>query len=154
MNYWLIKSEPDAYSIDDLYQQSNRVDHWDGIRNYQARNFMRDTMQIGDQAFFYHSSCAEPGIVGTIEIASHAYVDHTQFDPQAKYYDPKSSVDKPRWIMVDVKFMEKLPRIITLKALKSNPQLTGMRLLQKGNRLSILPIEINEWQIINQMRTA
>ncbi len=152
MQYWLMKSEPDVYGIDHLYKQKRKTDHWDGIRNYQARNFMRDGMKKGDLAFFYHSSCPEPGIVGIMEIVKQAYVDHTQFDPEEKYYDPKSKPENPRWLMVDVKFKEKFENIISLQALKANPKLQGMRLLQKGNRLSIMPVEKKQWDLINKMR--
>ena len=148
MKYWLLKSEPDAYSIDDLKAQPRRTDHWDGIRNYQARNFMRDQMKVGDQAFFYHSSCAEPGIVGVIKVARRAYPDFTAFDKKSKYYDPKSDPDNPRWFMIDVKFLRKLNRPIPLQELKAQPRLRNMRLLQRGNRLSILPIESKEWDYI------
>ena len=146
MQYWLIKSEPDAFSIDDL-QQAN-IEPWDGIRNYQARNFMRDQMQIGDQVFFYHSSCPQPGIVGLCEVASLPYPDPTAFDPETKYYDPKSDPDKPRWILVDMKFVKKLESLISLSELKILPELLGMRLLKKGNRLSIMPVEKAEWDYI------
>lgn len=152
MQYWLMKSEPDVFGIDDLYRQNRKTDHWDGIRNYQARNFMRDGMKKGDLAFFYHSSCEQPGIAGIMEIIKQAYPDHTQFDPEEKYFDPKSTPDNPRWLMVDVKFKEKFGQVITLKELKANPRLEGMRLLQKGNRLSIMPVTKTEWNIINRMR--
>ncbi|WP_423906836.1 EVE domain-containing protein [Candidatus Spongiihabitans sp.] len=146
MKYWLMKNEPDAFSIDDL--ATVKIEPWDGIRNYQARNFMRDDMSIGDKAFFYHSSCKVPGIVGLMEIASEAYADHTAFDPNEHYYDPKSKPDNPTWIMVDVKFISKLDNPIALQALRQYPQLSGMRLLQKGNRLSITPVEKKHWDFI------
>jgi len=146
MQYWLMKSEPDTYGIDDL--EHFNVDHWDGIRNYQARNFMRDEMQPGDQAFFYHSNCAEPGVVGIMEIASEAYPDHTAFDPEDKHFDDKSDPDNPRWFMVDVKFVRKLKRTITLQELKTYKTLANMRLVQKGNRLSIMPLTKKEWDFI------
>jgi len=146
MQYWLIKSEPDAFSIDDL--QAANVEPWDGIRNYQARNFMRDQMKVGDQVFFYHSSCAVPGIVGICEVASEPYPDPTAFDPEAKYYDPKSDPDKPKWILVDMKFVKKLEQVISLAELKTMPELAEMRLLKKGNRLSIMPVEKSEWEFI------
>ena len=152
MQYWLMKSEPDVYGIDHLIKQKRKTDHWDGIRNYQARNFMRDGMKKGDKAFFYHSSCPEPGIAGIMEIAREAYVDPTQFDPEEKYYDPKSTRENPRWLMVDVRFLEKFDSVITLKALKANPALEGMRLLQKGTRLSIMPVSTQHWNTINGMR--
>ncbi|MDZ7842538.1 MAG: EVE domain-containing protein [Gammaproteobacteria bacterium] len=146
MQYWLMKSEPDVYGIDEL--KRFKVDHWDGIRNYQARNFMRDDMNKGDRAFFYHSNCEVPGIAGIMEIAREAYPDHTQFDPDEKYFDPKSDPDNPRWFMVDVKFIRRLKRIITLRELKSYKTLTDMQLVQKGSRLSIMPVTKRQWDFI------
>jgi len=141
-----MKSEPDTYGIDDLERFG--VDHWDGIRNYQARNFMRDGMQVGDQAFFYHSNCDEPGIVGIMEVAREAYPDHTAFDPEDKHFDDKSDPDKPRWFMVDVRLVRKLKRVITLRELKTYKTLANMRLVQRGNRLSIMPLTKKEWDFI------
>lgn len=152
MQFWLMKSEPDVFGIDHLYAEKGKKDHWDGIRNYQARNFMRDEMKKGDLAFFYHSNCDEPGIVGIMEIVKQAYVDHTQFDSTEKYFDPKSKPDNPRWLMVDVKFKEKFQQTIPLKELKANPKLKDMRLVQKGNRLSIMPVTKQQWDVINDMR--
>ena len=149
MQYWLMKSEPDTYSIDDL--QSFGVDHWDGIRNYQVRNFFRDQMQVGDQAFFYHSNCKEPGIVGTMEIVSKAYPDHTAFDPTEKYFDSKSDPENPRWLMVDVRYIRHLDQMITLSKLRLQKQIADMKLLQRGNRLSVLPLSKKEWQYILEM---
>lgn len=149
MNYWLMKSEPDVFSIDDLKRA--RVDHWDGIRNYEARNFMRDRMRKGDQAFFYHSNCAEPGIAGVMSIHREAYPDHTAFDPNSKYYDPKSSQREPCWLMVDVKFVRKFNNMISLKELKQHKALADMRLLQRGCRLSILPVSKKEWDYITSL---
>ena len=149
MQYWLMKSEPDTYSIDDL--QSFGVDHWDGIRNYQVRNFFRDQMQVGDQAFFYHSNCKEPGIVGTMEIVSKAYPDHTAFDPSEKYFDSKSDPENPRWLMVDVRYVRHLDRMITLGELRQQKQIADMKLLQRGNRLSVLNLSKMEWQYILEM---
>ena len=149
MQYWLMKSEPDTYSIDDL--QSFGVDHWDGIRNYQVRNFFRDSMQVGDKAFFYHSNCKQPGIVGTMEIASRAYPDHTAFDPSEKYFDRKSDPENPRWLMVDVRYLRHLDRMITLSELRQHKQIADMKLLQRGNRLSVLPLSKKEWQYILDM---
>ena len=149
MQYWLMKSEPDTYSIDNL--QSFGVDHWDGIRNYQVRNFFRDQMQVGDQAFFYHSNCKEPGIVGTMEIASKAYPDHTAFDPSEKYFDRKSDPENPRWLMVDVRYLRHLDRMITLSELRQHKQIADMKLLQRGNRLSVLSLSKKEWQYILDM---
>ncbi len=146
MNYWLMKSEPDVFSIDDLKQV--RVEPWDGIRNYQARNFMRDDMRIGDQAFFYHSNCDEPGIVGIMKVASKPYPDHTQFEPDSRYHDPKSDPDNPRWILVDVRFVRKLKRTVTLAEMRQEPELEGMRLLMRGNRLSVMPVDKQHWDHI------
>jgi predicted RNA-binding protein with PUA-like domain len=148
MNYWLMKSEPDAFGIDDLKNQKNQTEHWDGVRNYQARNFMRDQMKKGDQIFFYHSNCKQPGIVGIAKVAKEAYADHTAFDPEAKYYDPKSDPDNPRWFMVDVKFVRKLKRTITLEELKQMPDLEDFPLVRRGNRLSIMPVTKEQWEII------
>jgi predicted RNA-binding protein with PUA-like domain len=146
MNHWLMKSEPDAFSIDDLKQKKREA--WDGVRNYQARNFMRDGMRVGDGVFFYHSNCAEPGIVGLAEVASDAYPDPSQFDPKSKYFDPGSSRDNPRWMLVDVKFVRKLKRTITLDELKNHPKLEAMPLLRKGNLLSVMPVETADWKYI------
>ena len=146
MAYWLMKSEPDAYSIDDLERDGR--DKWDGIRNYQARNMMRDEMQVGDEVFFYHSSCAEPGIVGIARIASRPYPDPTQFDKRSKYYDPKSSKDDPRWCLVDVEFVRKTRRNITLADIKATSGLDGLMLTRKGNRLSIMPVSASHWKKI------
>jgi len=146
MAYWLMKSEPDAYSIDDLERDGR--EKWDGIRNYQARNMMRDDMRIGDKVFFYHSNCKEPGIVGIMKVASKPYPDPTQFDPESKYYDPKSSEDAPRWMLVDVDFVRKLSRPVTLTELKAQAGLDGMILLRRGNRLSIMPVEKRHWDLI------
>lgn len=149
--YWLLKSEPSCFSIEDLQNMPHQTSPWDGIRNYQARNFMRHDMSIGDQAFFYHSSCATPGIVGTIEIVSEAYPDDTAFDPASDHPDPKSTPEHPRWFMVDVRFKQQFSEIISLAALKTHPELDDMRLLQKGNRLSILPVSPKEWMFISNL---
>lgn len=146
MACWLMKSEPDAYSIDDL--KRDRRDMWDGIRNYQARNFMRDDMQIGDKLFFYHSNCKQPGIVGIAKVASEPYPDPTQFDPDSRYCDPKSDPDEPRWWLVDVAFVRKLKRTIPLTELKAHPALGDMLLTRRGNRLSVMPVGEEHWNII------
>ena len=146
MAHWLMKSEPDAYSIDDLERDGREM--WDGIRNYQARNMMRDEMKIGDDVFFYHSNCKEPAIVGLAKVASKQYPDPTQFDPDSKYYDPKSSEDDPRWCLVDLKFVRKLDRPITLAELKDHPGLDGLILTRRGNRLSIMPVDDQHWDLI------
>ncbi|MGA1696546.1 MAG: EVE domain-containing protein [Arenicellales bacterium] len=151
MNYWLMKSEPDVFSIDHLRKMPRKTEHWDGIRNYQARNFMRDAMKKGDLAFFYHSNCEEPGIVGIMEIASAAYPDHTAFEPGQKYFDEKSTPENPRWMMVDVKFKKKFKKNVSLASLKEEKKLSKMRLVQRGNRLSILPVTASEWKCILKM---
>ena len=148
MSYWLLKSEPDAFSIDDLKQV--KVEPWDGVRNYQARNMMRDEMKKGDLAFFYHSNCKEPGIVGIMQIAREGYPDHTAFDPEAKYHDPKSDPDNPRWFMVDVRYKRRTKRTITLQELKAyaETELDDFPLLRRGNRLSIMPVTEAQWEFI------
>ena len=146
MAHWLMKSEPDAYSIDDLERDGREM--WDGIRNYQARNMMRDDMAIGDEVFFYHSNCKVPAIVGISRIVSEPYPDPTQFDPDSKYYDPKSDPEDPRWCLVDVEFVRKLQQPITLAELKAHPGLDGMILTRRGNRLSIMPVSDKHWDLI------
>ena len=148
MNYWLMKSEPDVFGIDDLMSRKNQTEHWDGVRNYQARNMMRDEMKKGDLVFFYHSNCKEPGIVGLAEVVKEGYPDFTAFDPKAKYYDAKSDPNKPRWYMVDIKFKRKFKRTITLQELKNYAQLAEMPLLRKGNRLSVMPVGKKQWDFI------
>jgi len=149
MQYWLMKSEPNEFSIDDLARV--RVEPWDGIRNYQARNFIRDQMSPGDGAFFYHSSCKTPAIVGAMKIAGAAYPDPTAFDPSDAHYDPKSDPDNPTWMLVDVEFTAKFARPLTLTQLKCEPQLAGMRLLRRGNRLSVFPVDKAHWEHIHKM---
>jgi len=144
--HWLMKSEPDTFSIDDLKRRKREP--WDGVRNYQARNFMRDGMRVGDPVFFYHSNCAEPGIAGIAAVASEAYPDPSQFDPKSAYFDPASSRDKPRWMLVEVKFVRKLKRVITLEELKNQPALIDMPLVRKGNRLSVMPVDARDWAFI------
>ncbi len=150
--YWLLKTEPGSYSIDDLEKAPNRTTTWDGVRNYQARNFMRDKMQVGDHAFFYHSSCKQPGIVGIVQITRAAYVDPTAFDPDDHHYDPLSTPADPRWVMVDVSLVEKLSHLISLVDLRANKALASMLILRKGNRLSITPVTPEEWQGVLAMR--
>jgi predicted RNA-binding protein with PUA-like domain len=149
MRYWLMKSEPDDCSIDDLAAMPNQSVAWYGVRNYQARNFMRDQMQLGDRAFFYHSSCPEPGIAGIVRISKRAYPDATQFDSTSSYFDPASTQESPRWLNVDVKF-ERKTRLVPLAELRAHPGLATMRVLQKGNRLSITPVDPNEWKVVTQ----
>lgn len=148
MHYWLMKSEPDVFGIDDLMARPHQTEPWDGVRNYQARNMLRDQMQVGDQVFFYHSNCAEPGIVGIMEIVRAGYPDVTAQDPDSKYHDPKATADNPRWYRVDVTFVCKFPRTITLHALKQQPQLEGMAVLARGSRLSITPVTQQQWDFI------
>ena len=147
MQYWLMKSEPDEVSIDDLAAAPGQTVPWFGVRNYQARNFMRDAMQVGDLAFFYHSGCAEPGIAGICEICSVPYPDESQFDPESPYFDPKSLPDKPRWLLRDVRFVSRTP-FLALAELRRHAELADMRLLARGNRLSIMPVMADEWEFI------
>lgn len=148
--YWLMKSEPDVFSIEHLRERPGRTEHWDGVRNFQARNFMR-AMRRGDLAFFYHSSCPEPGVAGIVEIVREAYPDFTAWDPRSPYHDPRSTPEKPYWYMVDVRFKRRLGRLIPLAELRANPKLEHMRLLARGNRLSILPVTPAEWEAILAM---
>ena len=146
-SYWLMKSEPEECSVDDALAAKNSTVPWVGVRNYQARNFMRDGMKVGDGVLFYHSSCAEPGIVGIARVASTAYPDPTQFDPKSPYYDPKSKPEEPRWLLVDVQVVKKIPNI-TLPELRTRPELEDLIILRKGNRLSITPVEPKHWKAI------
>jgi predicted RNA-binding protein with PUA-like domain len=147
MQYWLMKSEPDEAGIDDALAAPGRTLPWVGVRNYQARNFMRDAMRSGDGVLFYHSSCAEPGIAGLAEVVSVPYPDPTQFDAHSKYHDPKSTHENPRWMLVDVRAVEKT-RLMPLAELRSYPELADMQILRRGNRLSITPVTPSEWQCI------
>ena len=150
MNYWLMKSEPGECSVDDVLAAKNSTVPWVGVRNYQARNFMRDAMQVGDGVFFYHSSCAEPGIAGIARVASSPYPDPTQFDLLSPYYDAKSKPAEPRWILVDVQVIKKT-RNLTLPELRATPALAELLVLKKGNRLSITPVTKEHWQVISQL---
>jgi predicted RNA-binding protein with PUA-like domain len=150
VRYWLMKSEPDEFSIDDLVAAKRRTTAWIGVRNYQARNFMRDQMQRGDRAFFYHSSCPEPGIAGVVEVASTAYPDPTQFEKKSPYYDPKATPATPRWMLVDVRLVAKT-RLVPLAELRTHAELADLRILQRGNRLSITPVEPAEWAFITAL---
>jgi len=147
MAYWLMKSEPDEFSIDDLARAPRKTTPWFGVRNYQARNFMRDHMTVGDGVLFYHSSCEVPGIAGVAKVASRAYPDASQFDRKSDYFDPKSKHDDPRWMNVDVKLVKKT-RLMPLEEMRSYPELAGMRTLRPGNRLSITPVTDSEWNFI------
>jgi predicted RNA-binding protein with PUA-like domain len=148
MNHWLLKSEPDVFGIAHLEKRPDKTEPWDGVRNYQARNMMRDDMKKGDLAFFYHSNCKEPGIAGIVKIVRDGYPDHTAFDSKQKYFDPKSDPQNPRWYMVDVRHVRTLKRIITLPELKSHQELSDLPLLRRGNRLSVMPISNTHWKFI------
>jgi predicted RNA-binding protein with PUA-like domain len=150
MRHWLMKSEPDEMSIDDLARAPKKSTAWFGVRNYQARNYMRDDMQLGDLAFFYHSSCPQPGIAGLVEITKKAYPDATQFERKSPYFDAKATRDAPRWFNVEVTLREKMP-FITLTELRADPALAGMVLLQRGSRLSITPVTPAEWTHITRL---
>ncbi len=145
--YWLLKSEPSEFSIDDLEKSKNKTTHWDGVRNYQARNFMKE-MKKGDQVLFYHSSTEPTAVVGVCEVVKEAYADHTQFDPDDKHFFPSAKPDNPIWFMVDIKFVKKLKNPVTLQKIKANPKLKNMKLIQKGSRLSVMPVEKNEFDEI------
>jgi predicted RNA-binding protein with PUA-like domain len=146
-NHWLFKSEPDVYGIDDLQQEPKGTGHWDGIRNYQARNFLRDQVKEGDRVFIYHSQCKPPGIAGIARVVREAYPDPAQFDPDSDYYDPKASKDNPRWYAVDIQFEEKFPELVPLKTIKQQAELEDMVLLKQG-RLSVQPVKATEWKKI------
>lgn len=154
MAYWLMKSEPEEFSIDDLRNRPRRTEPWDGVRNYQARNMMRDEMRKGDQVFFYHSNCETPGIAGIAKIVREGYPDPTAFDPRDKHFDPKSAPDNPRWFLVDVQFVRKLKRVIPLSELKAEPALEDLQLVRRGNRLSIMPVTKKQWDHILKMEKA
>jgi len=149
--HWLVKSEPDVFSFDDLWRAPRRTTPWDGVRNAEARNSMRDLMRVGDPVFFYHSSCDEPGIVGLCEVASAPYPDATQFDEASPYVDPTSDRANPRWILVDVRATTRLPRPVLLPALRAEPRLAGMLLLRKGSRLSVVPVEPDHARVVYEL---
>ena len=153
MNYWLMKNEPEVFGIEELRQRPNRTEHWDGVRNYQARNYMRD-MEKGDLALFYHSNCKPPGVAGLMEITREAYPDHTAQAPDSPYYDPKASPENPRWYMVDVTWRETFEHFVALEELRARKTLSGMKILQKGNRLSITPVTKTEFDMICRMGRA
>jgi predicted RNA-binding protein with PUA-like domain len=148
MKYWLMKSEPDVFSFADLKNCPGQTEPWSGVRNYQARNFMRDDMSLGDKILFYHSSCPIPGVAGVARVSTLAYPDPTQFDKNSEYYDPKATRENPRWFLVDVSFESDFRNFVSLEEMKKHPQLSQMRLLQKGNRLSILPVTLKEFEFI------
>ncbi|WP_440903039.1 EVE domain-containing protein [Catenovulum sp. SX2] len=148
MNYWLFKTEPDVFGIDHLQSRLNKTEMWDGVRNYQARNFLRDQVKKGDLLFIYHSSCKNIGIAGLAEVVREAYPDPTQFDPESKYYDPKSTAENPRWIAVDIKFKQKFNKVLSLQEIKKMPQIIELGLVKKGHRLSIMPVVLAEWQLL------
>ncbi len=148
MNYWLMKSEPATFSLDDLYHRPNQTEPWDGVRNYQARNMMRDDMKCGDLIFFYHSNCAEPSIVGIMTVVKESYPDTSAFEPNNKHFDPKSDPTAPRWMMIDVQYVSTLSRPISLKTLKQQPELADLALVKRGNRLSIMPVSKAQWDVI------
>lgn len=151
MNYWLMKSEPSVFSIDDLKQRPGRTEPWDGVRNYQARNMLRDQMRVGDQAFFYHSSCEVPGIVGVMEIVKPGYPDASAFDRNNPHYDPNSDARTPTWYSVDVRYVKTFKRILSLTELKQQPALADMALLRRGNRLSVMPVSAAQWRFIRAL---
>ena len=149
MRYWLMKSEPSCYGVEHLAAEPDQRAPWWGVRNYQARNFMRDQMNPGDRAFFYHSSCPEPGIAGLMEIAARAIPDETQFDPASPFFDPKATSESPRWFSVDVKLLSKTP-LVSLKTLRAQPELAQLRILAPGSRLSITPVDPADWRFITE----
>ena len=151
MAYWLFKTEPDAFSIDDFASRPNQTEPWDGVRNYQARNFLRDDIALGDFVYIYHSSCKSVGIAGVAEVVKAGYPDTTQFDPESKYFDPKSDPATPRWFRVDVKFVEKFEKVLALSDIKQMQEITELPLVKKGGRLSVMPVTEQEWQ---QLYTA
>lgn len=151
MNYWLMKSEPSVFSFDDLVAAPGGTEMWDGVRNYQARNFMRDEMRTGDRVLFYHSNCKPPGVAGIAEVASEPYPDPTQFKEESRYFDSKATHEKPRWVLVDIRAVESLPRLVSLAELKEDSTLADLPLVKKGNRLSIMPLEKRHYDHIIRM---
>ncbi|MFY7993248.1 MAG: EVE domain-containing protein [Bacteriovoracaceae bacterium] len=153
MKYWIMKSEPDVFSFSDLKKRPKQTEHWDGVRNYQARNYMRDEMKTGDLVLFYHSNAEVIGAAGVAQVTKEAYPDHTQFDPKSDYYDPKSTKENPRWFMVNVTFNKDFKRVVSLDEMKTHKELKEMRLLQKGNRLSVMPVTREEFEFIVKLGT-
>lgn len=150
-NYWLMKSEPSCFSLDDLQNRPNGTEHWDGVRNYQARNLLRDELKVGDGVLFYHSNCAEPAIVGLAQIVRAGYPDHTACDPRERHFDPRATDDRPIWFMVDVRYQCHLPEPLTRDFLRQHPVLSGMDVLRKGNRLSVQPVTAEQWQAVQEL---
>jgi len=151
MRYWLFKSEPTSFSIDDLRLRPRQREHWDGVRNFQARNMLRDEIKTEDAVLFYHSSCQPPGVAGIAKVVKNGYPDHTAWDMRSSHYDPRSSPEKPIWYMVDIEFVEKFSSLITLEEIKKQPRLKNMLINRKGNRLSITPLTPEEWRVIVAM---
>ena len=149
--FWLIKSEPSEFSIEDLEKSTNQTTYWDGVRNYQARNYIRDELKIGDKVLFYHSNTEPNAVVGVCEVVKEAYPDHTQFDSKHVHYDPKADMKHPAWFMLDIKFVKKFKRPITLEEIKTNLKLAKMKLVHKGNRLSVMPVTPDEFEEILKM---
>jgi predicted RNA-binding protein with PUA-like domain len=147
-HYWLLKSDPESFSFEDLWSLPDRTTHWDGVRNFQARNFLRDEMKKGDLAFFYHSGGDDPGVVGIVEVVREGYPDHTAFDPKDSHFDPKSKKDSPTWSMIDIHAVERFPRPVSLAEMRTKPELEGLPLLQKGNRLSVQKVGSTEWNAV------
>jgi predicted RNA-binding protein with PUA-like domain len=151
MNYWLMKTDPTVFSFEDLKKRPHATDHWEGVRNYQARNYMKDEMKKGDMALIYHSNCAEPGVVGIAEITREAYPDFFSWDRKSRYFDPKSTPESPRWYMVDVAWKKSFRRTVTLKELRADPKLKDMKVLRKGQRLSVMPVTRSEFERVSAM---
>lgn len=151
MRYWLMKTEPTVFSLDDLRNEPHSTDHWEGVRNYQARNYMRDDMKKGDRVLFYHSNCEVPGVAGVAEVTKEAYPDFFSWDPTSRYFDPKSTPEKPKWFMVDLIWKQAFKRKVSLKDMRANPRLKNMKVLQKGQRLSILPLTKDEFDTVYAM---
>jgi predicted RNA-binding protein with PUA-like domain len=147
-HYWLLKSDPESFSFEDLWSLPDRTTHWDGVRNFQARNFLRDEMKKGDLAFFYHSGGDDPGVVGIVEVVREGYPDHTAFDPKDSHFDPKSKKDSPTWSMIDIHAVERFPRPVSLAEMRTKPELEGLPLLQKGSRLSVQRVGSTEWNAV------
>ena len=148
IHYWLFKSEPETFGIDHLAKKPKQTEHWDGVRNFQVRNMLRDDIKVGDKGFFYHSSCTPPGITGIIEVVKAGYPDGSALNPESKYYDPLATKENPRWYMVDVKLVKKFKQMITLEQIKQNPRLENMVVTRRGSRLSISPVTAKEWEVI------